>query len=115
MSSDVITLDGLKTVKLAGTPDTCGRLVSIEAPMLGQAIQVCETDVKRLAGGLGYSPEGRKPGRPKGSTVKSGRARKPRVKDCKKTTVIVTKRGRRVCKCTDKGNKQIMPNKRCDL
>ena len=121
MSGDVITLDGLETVKLAGTSDSCGRLVSIQSPTLGQSVQVCEADVKRIAGGL-QGIEGpqqvtrpkRKVGRPKGATVLAG-AKRPAVKQCTTTNTIVTKKGRQVCKCADQGNKQILPNKRCGL
>ena len=107
---DVITLDGLKSSKLAGT-SKCGKLVSINAPMLGQSIKVCESDVQRMAG---LSGSKRRAGRPKGTTVKKG-ARAPRFKECKKTKVVKTKSGKKICKCADRGNGQILANTRCGL
>ena len=114
MSGDVITLDGLESAKLSGTPESCGRLVTINSPVLGQEVRVCESDVKRIAGGLDQTYPKRKRGRPKGSTVMAG-AKRPKLKKCISTKIFVTKRGRKICKCTDKGNKQILPNNRCDL
>jgi len=106
---DVITLDGLDSTTLSGTK--CGKLVSINAPMLGQSVQVCETDVSRMAGLAGVK---RRPGRPKNTTVKNG-ARKPRFKGCGSTKVVKTKKGKKICKCADRGNGQILPHKSCGL
>jgi hypothetical protein len=115
MSGDVITLDGLSTGTLGQDTAECGKLVPINAPMLGKTIQVCETDVKRIAGMEGQPVSApRRRGRPKNSTVKNG-ARRPNFKECKTTKVVVTKSGRKICMCADKGNGQILAGAMCNL
>ncbi|MFH1557533.1 MAG: hypothetical protein ABII76_22220 [Pseudomonadota bacterium] len=118
--ADVITLDGLETGTLAGAGASCGKLVPIHAPVLGQTIQVCESDVKRMAG-LGAVDEvvnlgapKRSPGRPRGTTVKRG-AKAPKFGACSKTKKITTKTGRVLCKCADQGNGQILAGRLCGL
>lgn len=109
---DVITFDGLETGSLSGTPD-CGKLVPIHSPVIGQTIQVCEVDVKRLAG-IGEMSVSRKPGRPRNTTVKNG-AKRPSFKKCSKAKKTTTATGRVLCKCADPGNGQIQAGEMCNM
>jgi hypothetical protein len=110
----VITLDGLKGTKPVSVSRKC-TFTPMYSPTLDREVQVCKEDVQRLqetSGGMSVQKRGR--GRPRGSTVARG-ARKPTVKSCSKTKVVETKSGRQICKCSDSGNTQILPNSRCGL
>ena len=98
----VLTLDGLPVTRLAGKRRTCAKTVEVYSPVLEKEVLVCAEDMPK-----------RKPGRPRGTTVKRG-ARKPRVPACKVARYVETKTGRKVCRCTDAGNKQIVTNSRCE-
>lgn len=112
--ADVITLDGLENAQVAGTAE-CGSLISVHSPVLGQSIRVCEVDAKRMAAvGAVSAPIAGRRGRPKGSTVKRG-AKRPKLKKCNRAKLVTTKTGRKLCKCADPGNGQILSSARCRL
>ena len=111
--SKVITLDGLKTGSLDRKHrGGCEKTMRMYSPTVDREVDVCTDAAQRHA----ESPMGlkRKPGRPKGSTVKRG-AKKPRVKSCKTPKWIRGKKGRKVCRCADSGNTQILKNSVCRL
>lgn len=115
----VITLDGLKTGTLKHLRSKslgrvkCKRTVSAYSPTLDREVEICEEDAVRAAKKSGGIRTGKR-GRPKGSTVKRG-ARRPNVKSCSVTKIVKNRRGRKVCRCGDSGNTQILPNSKCGL
>lgn len=115
----VITLDGLQTATLNNLKSKklgaikCKRTVQVYSPTLGQEVEICEEDAVRAAKKSGGFSTGKR-GRPKGSTVRRG-AKKPQVRSCSTTKIVRTKKGRKVCRCSDKGNTQILPNSNCGL
>ena len=119
--ANVITLDGLKNGSLENLKagklgrNACRRTVRVYSPALNQDVDICEEDAVRVAkrsGGMTTKKRGR--GRPKGTTVKAG-AKRPSVKRCLETKVVRNKAGRKVCRCADKNNTQILPHASCGL
>lgn len=117
--ANVITLDGLrngtledlKSSKLRG--NRCSKTTRVYSPTLDKEVEICEEDAIRVAKKAGGMTKRRR-GRPKGSTVKAG-AKKPAVRSCSRTQVVRNKRGRKVCRCADSGNTQILPHDRCGI
>lgn len=81
----------------------------VHSPILGEEVPVCKEDLQAMSSKVGVK-RGR--GRPKGSTVKSG-AKRPSVKSCKTPVWVRTKKGKEICRCSEKGNSQILPHSAC--
>lgn len=115
----VITLDGLRNGSLDDLKVSklgrakCEKTTSIYSPTLDREVEICQEDIARIAQKSGGMTKRRR-GRPKGSTVKAG-ARKPDVKSCARTEIVRNKRGRKVCRCSDPGNTQILPHDQCGI
>ena len=110
-----MTLDGLPTKKDRKMPSgkPCGNLKEVHLGVIDQVVRVCERDLE----GISSAPQLRTKrgrGRPKGTTVKSG-AKPPRVTACTTPHTVTRKDGRRICKCSDKGNSRILANAKCGL
>jgi len=85
----------------------CGKVVMVHSEVTGTSIKVCETDLLKIED---QSVSGLT-GRPKGTTVAKG-ARPPRFATCRAARWIDTKRGHKVCKCTEPHG-QIVKSKFC--
>ena len=117
----VITLDGLRNGTLQDLGKAklgrarCRKTIRVYSPALEQEVDICEEDAVRVAqraGGMTTSK--RRRGRPRGSTIKSG-AKRPVVRSGSTTKVVRNKRGRKVCRCSDPNNTQILPHASCGL
>jgi hypothetical protein len=104
--ANVVTLDGTQNVKLWGKHSKCTP-VKVYSKVLDEYVTVCGEE-------LDETPRKRGRGRPPGTTVKRG-AKRPKVSSCKDTKVVKTRSGRKVCKCADPANAQILPNSRCGI
>lgn len=103
---DVLTMDGLR----ATYPDRKGCTpITVHSRVLGQDVTVCSEDLREA---LEQAPK--KKGRPRGSSVKKG-AKRPKVPQCQATETIVTRKGKKVCRCATPGNRQILPHSKCGL
>lgn len=103
----VITLDGLPSISLDGNHRECVSPITVYSPTLERDVTFCGEDFKQSGGGFP-----RRRGRPRGTTVAKG-AKAPKFAMCKKKSVRTLANGRRVCQCTDAGNRQFLPLNRC--
>jgi len=111
---DVLTMDGLQPLRL-GSQGGCTP-VTIHSRVLGHDVTVCSEDAARAleSAELPKNIGKKNRGRPKGSTVKHG-AKRPRVPSCSQTEVVVSRKGKKICRCATPGNRQILPHDKCGL
>jgi len=108
--SKVITLEGLQSKNVEPPFGRCSETVTVYSPTLEREVEVCKNDITKAVIEQNIAIKRRR-GRPRGTTVSKG-AKRPSVKACSAPR-WVTKGKRSFCRCSDKGNAQMLPNKAC--
>ena len=106
----VITLEGLEAQNVERPFGKCTDTVTVYSPTLEREVEVCRADITKAVIEQNIAIKRRR-GRPKGTTVSRG-AKRPSVKTCSSPR-WVTKGKRSFCRCSDRGNAQMLPNKAC--
>lgn len=99
--SGVITLDGLKNASVPKSSGSCKETTDMWFDSIGGYVRVCSEDLNALS----------KPGKTR--TRKRTQKRTPKV--CTEFKTVTTKTGRKMCRCTNKGNSKLQPNAKCGL